>query len=186
MGASGMKALRQRAQEFAEAIGMAGAAGVALLVFAAAFAVATLAPAYEALHAAREREQRLAGRLSDAGGQRSPSGDDLEAQLAAFLKHFPAADDARQDILRLQGFAAKHGIELRRGEYRVAPESGTPLVRHQIALPVTGSYLSVRSFVAEALQQLPSVALTSVSLKRDSISSQEIEARLQFVLYTGS
>jgi hypothetical protein len=179
-----MRALQLRAQEFADAIGVAGVLGVALLVFAATFAAATLMPGYAELETAREREQRLAGRLANAADIRLAAGDRPEAQLAAFLKHFPPADDARQDILRLQGFAAKHGIELKSGEYRFAPESGTPLVRHQIALPVTGSYLGVRAFVAEALEQLPSVALTSISLKRDSISAQQIEARLQFVLYT--
>ncbi len=179
-----MNIVAARLQAFAEEIGTLGVVGIGLLVFALALALGLLQPLDEELRTARARVERLQARAASVEHSDGAARDDPQAQLAAFLKHFPPADDARQDILRLQSFAAHHGIELRSGEYRFAPETGTGLVRHQIALPVTGSYLEIRAFVTEALRELPSVALQSATLQRDSVAARQLEGRLQFVLYT--
>jgi hypothetical protein len=124
----------------------------------------------------------MARRMNEASSRGEGRKDDVQAELATFMHLFPPADEARQDILRLQGFAANHGIQLRSGEYRLAPERGIALVRHQIAFPVTGPYQSIRAFIAEVLAELPSAALEAASFKRDS--ARAIAARLQFALYT--
>ena len=167
---------------FLEDVGAPGVIGLGLLVFSLSLALGAVLPAYEELQFARAQYERLerAGTLaSDEAGK-----GDVRRELARFLQHFPPADDARQDILRLQAFAADHGIELRSGEYRFAPERGIDLVRHQVTFPVTGPYLDIRAFIAQALEQLPAAALESVSFRRDSQAARAVEARLQFALYT--
>jgi hypothetical protein len=158
--------------------------GIALVVFALAFGFAALLPAHQELDAARSQYQRLERRLDQSA--RHPAGANDAAALEAFYKHFPPHDVARQDLLRLQSVAQKHGIRLRSGEYRFSADAGTGLGRHQIVLPITGPYLNVRAFIAEALAELPSLALDSASFKRDTVAAREIEARLQFSLYTNA
>ncbi|MGH8665539.1 MAG: hypothetical protein ACREUX_14855 [Burkholderiales bacterium] len=179
-----MNGLVEALSRVVDGIGKPGIIGLGLLVFASSLAAAMVLPAYEALQAARAQYERIAQRMDATSSRRDGRKADIQTELATFMRHFPPADEARQDILRLQGFAANHGIQLRSGEYRLAPERGIELVRHQIAFPVTGPYQSIRAFIAEALAELPSAALESVSFKRDSVVAREIEARLQFALYT--
>lgn len=178
-----MSRLVSALSRFVDDIGTLGVIGLGLLVFASSVGVGLVLPAYEELQSARSQLERMARRMDEASGRRRGKGN-VQADLATFMRLFPPADEARQDILRLQGFAAHHGIQLRSGEYRLAPERGIELVRHQIAFPVTAPYHDIRAFIAEALEELPSAALESVSFKRDSIAAREVEARLQFALYT--
>jgi hypothetical protein len=166
-----------------EALGAPGVVGIGLLMFTLAFLLGALRPAYGELLALREREARALQRppRTDApgGGVR-----DAAADLAKFERWLPAADEARQELLRLQSFAERHGLQLQRGEYRAARQGELAVLRHQVQLPVKGEYADIRGFVTEALAELPSLALDAASLQRETASAKEIEGRLQYSLYT--
>jgi len=53
-------------------------------------------------------------------------------------------------------------------------------------LPVQGSYAQIRGFVSAVLEQVPAAVLEEVSLKRDSVESARVEARIRLTLYLGS
>jgi hypothetical protein len=186
VAASGVKALLELARQHVEAIGLAGVAGLGLLVFAAAFALTALAPAYEALETARFKRERALARLAAQSSDPAGKPESVADQLARFLGHFPSPDNARQALLQLHVIAARHGVQLRSAEYRVAADPGSGLLRHQVAVPVKGSYTSLRAFVADALEQLPSLALEAAAFKRDAVGVRDVEGRLQFTLYSSA
>jgi len=56
-------------------------------------------------------------------------------------------------------------------------------MQYQIKLPLTGSYIQIRRFINQVLNAMPSIALSDISIKREDISSEVIDARIQFTLY---
>jgi Tfp pilus assembly protein PilO len=167
-----------------EMLGVPGVLGLGMLAFALAFAQAALRPAMDERDSLREREVRAAKRV--AVTERRPTGTKaVEASIDRFVAWLPPADEARQQLLRLQAFADKRGLQLRSGEYRASPQRDPPVLRHQVLVPVKGKYADLRGFATEALAEVPSLALDAASLQRDSVSGREVEGRLQFSLYTG-
>ena len=52
-----------------------------------------------------------------------------------------------------------------------------------MVLPVAGSYVQIRQFITDVLQQLPALALSDLQITRDNAMSPTVEARLVFVLF---
>jgi len=181
LGTLDMTALTRRLTHELAILGRAGVIGLGLIAFSVAFVVQGLWPQYRELRSAHERHERLSQRPPATPGNTLVGVDD---QLGRFAKHFPAPDQARQDILQLQSFAATHGVELRSGDYRVVPDPASGLLRHQVVLPVRGQYPNLRAFVAEAFDQLPWLALSSASFARGAGAAPSIEGQLRFTLYT--
>ncbi len=85
---------------------------------------------------------------------------------------------------RLFKAAARSGLALDQGEYRLQGGSGGPgLLRYQIVLPAEASYPVLRSFLADALNANPGLALDALNLSRDRVESGELKAMLRFTLY---
>lgn len=101
--------------------------------------------------------------------------------------HSPALAPEAADVLRhLNEIAARAGLELERGEYRLTDARGAKYRAYQFTFPIYGSYSEVRDFLTRALNDVPALALVSVQMRRDSIDSSELEAVLGFTLYLGA
>lgn len=69
------------------------------------------------------------------------------------------------------------------GEYKLSCEAATRLCRYRVRLPLVGSYLQIRAFVEQSLQELPFASLDELSLRREGIASGELEAGLTLSLH---
>jgi hypothetical protein len=156
------------------ALGRSGALGLALLVAAAAFAMG-------AIPAQLERLQTLRARLD--APQVRPAPASPEEQMQAFYAYFPPLATLPDWLERIYGAAARRGLALEAGEYRLAPQPGSRLARYQVTLPVHGRYGQVRAFIADVLAQVPPAALEEVSFRRESIGDDALHVRLRFTLY---
>ncbi len=65
--------------------------------------------------------------------------------------------------------AARQSISLEQGEYKLLGSRGERLAAYQINLPIKGSDLQIRNFVAEVLNEVPVAALEDVSFQRQAI-----------------
>lgn len=108
---------------------------------------------------------------------------DLARQLLQFYGFLPSHDAIPDQIKRLLASADKHGLQLAQGDYKALPQPNTAMLRYQIVLPVKADYPKIISFLQSALQEMPSLALESMQLKRANIESSEVEARLQLVIF---
>jgi len=54
-----------------------------------------------------------------------------------------------------------------------------------VTFPVRGTYAQVRGFVNAVLDAVPAAALDEITLKRQAIGDQNLEARVRFTLYLG-
>lgn len=89
------------------------------------------------------------------------------------------------DATLRQMFAAAHdsGLSLDQGDYQLSRGQEDGQVRYQLTLPVEGTYIDIRDFIGQMLNDDPALALASVTLTRTAIEDQDVEATLQFVLY---
>jgi hypothetical protein len=155
-----------------------------LLLAVAGLWLAVLRPLQLEVEAA-ERQQRVQRegllRRADINREGNP-----QERLARFYAFFEGAESLPVRLFRLHAIARASGLELRRAEYRMHAQPGERLARYQIIMPVEGSYRSIRRFTAQALEEIPALALTQVKFQRRRISEGSAEAQIIFTLYLKS
>ena len=104
-------------------------------------------------------------------------------EIAVFYNQFPAGATLPKWLRLIDTAALKRHLVLNRGDYKLTQSKQGQLQRYEIVLPVSGSYMQIRQFIADALQQLPALALSDLQIKRDNAMSPIVEARLVFVLF---
>lgn len=159
-------------------IGWAGL-GTLLVAFVAAWSV--LLPQQENLSALRERLLAAQSRSRDGAEQAaSPA-----RQSSEFLRRLPTRSDvpAILGVVLEQAQSAELGLESGSYEWRPAREGA--FAQYRIALPVHGSYPSIRRFVEATLAAAPPVALESLRIARDDIEESVVDAEISFVIYLG-
>ncbi len=165
---------------------MPGVAGLCLLGLYLVFVAFTLAPAEARLERLRQNDilqqqkQRHSEHLVRVGR------DTPVEQLAVFYSYFSEAKSAPDWLDLIYQAAREHNLKLEQGEYRVARERAGQLTRYQITLPVKGSYLQIRGFLARALSDVPIASLDSIKFERQKVGDGTIEAKVKMTMYLGS
>lgn len=107
-----------------------------------------------------------------------------EPQRVDALDRLTDSRETPEALGRLFKAAGRAGLALDQGEYRLQGGSGgAGLMRYQIVLPAEASYPVLRSFLSEALNANPGLALDGLNLSRDRVESGELKATLRFTLY---
>jgi Tfp pilus assembly protein PilO len=183
MKSAELQNLMWRAKQCPRYLGRTGLAGLALLVLALGWAGNRLPDGYARLSDLQRNTASLHERLQRVAGSFDNAALTPQEQLTNFYSAFPDRRTVSDHLEGLYRTAAVHGVTLSQGEYRAKRESEGMLVRYQIALPVSGHYLSVRKFLNESLKLNPFLALDNVSVQRNKINDTTVEARLQLTLY---
>lgn len=117
----------------------------------------------------RERQRRQA--LSPA------------ARLEEFYRFFPAQQTAPDWLEKIHEAAAKQGLQLPQGDYRLVRDNGTHLAAYQVTYPMKGSYLQLRRFLTQVLREVPIASLDDVGLRRDTVGQAEVQATVKLTLH---
>ena len=102
--------------------------------------------------------------------------------IPKFYDLLPRQKDVNSKITTILNVATNNGLAIDKVEYD-QPLSTSPLIQYQIKLPLKGNYIQIRQFIDQVLNTLPSIALNDISLRREDITTNQLEARLQFTLY---
>jgi Tfp pilus assembly protein PilO len=172
-------------REEVERLGWPGVAGAGLAAAAAALWFSAVAPLGEEAARLRAEAERLHERYR-AGRTLAREKPGAAEQLAAFYAYFPPPQSSPEWLGRIHAAAEAKGLQLVAGEYKLERRADSKLARYQITLPVQGSYAQVRGFVGEVLAAVPAAVLEEVTLKRESVDSPKVEARIRLTLYLGS
>lgn len=130
----------------------------------------------QALAAGRKLERERKARQSD------PQADRV-IRLAEFEARLPQAEGALQAVRHMHRSAAEHDVVLSTGEYRLVSEPGGRLQRYQITLPADGTYPDLRAWMADVLNELPTMALDELSIKRNAVGDSRVQARVRWSFY---
>ena len=152
------------------------------------FAVTLYALRRSARAGARHPPGRSRAPARAAADERVPAGakGTVAEQLAAFYAFFPPAQSSPDWLGKIHAAAKAKGLVLQSGEYKLERSTDSRLARYQIVLPVTGSYAQLRGFVGQVLADVPAAALEEITLRRESVASPRLEARIRLTLFLGS
>lgn len=167
-------------------LGVIGKIGLGLLVVSSIYFFSVVVPQESDLRKLKERAETLQAQAlskqtsGDAESGVKMSGDQA---LQAFYDFFPRVDSSPFWIRELVRIAQKHGVELSSSEYRLVNDNDARLARYEMILPVKGKYSQVRAFMAAALEAVPAMAISAIAIKRENVTSEKLEVRLEVNLY---
>lgn len=170
----------------ANRLGAAGKTGLGLIVVSMIYFFSALLPQESDLQKLKERAGIL--RMQEQA-QQNPGETDGAKKLSAdqalqvFYDFFPRIDSSPFWIRELVQLAKKHGVELNSSEYRLVNENDARLARYEMILPVKGRYPQIRAFMSAALEAVPAMAISAIAMKRENITSDRLEVRLEINLY---
>ena len=149
--------------------------GLALVVAAAGLHFFGVEPANERAAALRAQQSSLRANLA----VKAPVVETSEQKAAAFYGGLPVTG-ALETVDAIHRAAAKHGVKVTTGEYRLLREGGARVVRYQITLPARASYPRLRNWLADVMSLAPSLALDEVNFRREDAGQDAVDARVRF------
>lgn len=167
-------------------LGAMGKIGVGLIVIAGIYFFSAVSPQESTLQKLKERADKLQIQAlskqvpSDSEAGRKMTGDQA---LQAFYDFFPQIDSSPFWIREIVRIAKKNNVELSSSEYRLVNESDARLARYEMILPIRGSYAQLRAFMSDALETVPAIAISAIAIKRESVTTEKLEVRLEINLY---
>lgn len=181
MGTVNHQAIMTWLHYHARQLGWQGMLGLALLLLSGVLLLFWLLPGKAHIE---QREQELVvlresmpqhqGRFAD----RSP-----QATLNTFYGFLPTENEATRLLGVMLTTANEHGLTPEKADYALVRSPAAAFTRYQISLPVRGSYVEIRMFANQVLQRIPSAALNEITLKRQDIHTEALEARLRFTVF---
>ncbi len=163
--------------------GWPAAIGVVLLIFALGMQAIGVPKLQAQATDARAAHEALRKRALQAPKPQDASREQYAALLASLPSGANASSDAVKAIHRI---AATHGVYLATGEYRVVREGSDKLQRYQITLPATSNYPKLRAWLTDVMNEMPTIALDEISLRREDVGTEQIDARVRFTLFLKS
>lgn len=174
-------------RETLQRLGVPGLLGIAIFAGSIVYGLAGVLPAREqladALDAAAARRTASQTSTSAAQAATPPAPQTPAEQLDRFYAALPQQTAATESLTAIYQAAARAGITLQRGEYRLVADKDSALVRYQIIVPVQGEYAQLRGFLREALTAVPHMGLEEVNFERQSIMQSEVNARIRFTVF---
>ena len=164
-------------------LGVLGMLGLLGLFGCVLMGLISLMPAEQAL---QQKTQELALLRQQPIGNvevQTPKLNDGQA-LEKFYQQFPPVSDLSKILAQIHQLALDKGIHLVVGEYKMAPDVNNPrLMRYAIVFPVQSNYKNLHNFIASASEKFPTLGLSEVSLKRDSVKDDAAQIKLSYVLF---
>lgn len=101
-----------------------------------------------------------------------------ENQLYLLL---PTKDKANEQISIVLNLAAQSGLQVDKVAYTQSLENH--VLQLQMNLPIEGKYVQIRQFIHDVLKEIPTLALSELSLRRDDMMTDKLNAQIDLILY---
>ena len=179
--------LQWQAKQFAKQLGLAGWVGLALIIISIGFYLTTFLPVQSELSASQDNLVQLKKDNANQNVKLKTVQRDSVNEIRNFYAAFPNGASLSNSLRLIQKIAIKHKLELNHGDYKLvltqlAPQN-TELVRYEIRLPISGKYIQIRTFIADVMNEIPSLALTEMQIKRESSTSPLVDVQMVFVMF---
>jgi Tfp pilus assembly protein PilO len=106
-----------------------------------------------------------------------------QARLEALLAAFPQRRQLPEELARLNETLAAAGVRVDSAEYQPDSAKGGDFSALTVIMVVKLPYRRLRALFDAVREEMPTVAIDDVQLKRDAIGATEAEARLRFKLF---
>lgn len=156
--------------------GLGVAAGALVLILCAAVAL-------QSWRSAEHQRAQLQMRLATPVTERRVEPVDDAQLVTNYYGALPSAAEMPAILESLLRQAQANGIALGAGEYRMQAGALQRSIGYRIRFPMDGDAAAIQAFVLGALNRHPSLALDSLSMRRETPGAQRVEASVQFVLW---
>ena len=155
-------------------LGIAGQAGLAAFVAAAALAVVVLVPAHNGLLSLQTQLLRAQHPAAAAG---------ISGAVPHLMASLPTRSEMPAVIGQMLAQAQAAGVALDKGRYAYEPAKGGTIGRYEVEFPVSAGYPAIRTFVNGTLTAVPAAALEKLRLERKAVGEQNVNADIGFVVF---
>ncbi|OGA95375.1 MAG: hypothetical protein A3G27_03260 [Betaproteobacteria bacterium RIFCSPLOWO2_12_FULL_66_14] len=169
----------ERMRWLRDELGIAGMISLALVGLAFLFLHVGVKPLQQRSEELREAVRSAA---QAASPERAMRGATPAAKLAAFYEFFNAGEQAADWLAKLEAIAKGAGIKLGSGDYHMH-KTATRMERYEITLPLAGSYAQIRTFLENALIEIPVMSLDQVAFRRERASELQVQAEVRVTLH---
>jgi len=177
-----MSGLLRQLESLRHQLGWTGLAGLALIGLGLLFGAMTVWPAQHQLQKKQHELAWLGTQPTQPVTAQAPVLDDAQA-LQKFYQQFPPVTEISTILEQIHQLAQNKGIRLSVGEYKLTNDAVNPNVqRYEIIFPVEAHYKNLRDFITAASAQFPTLGLTEINIKRDSIGESAAQIKLNYVL----
>jgi hypothetical protein len=107
---------------------------------------------------------------------RPAAGNGLEAYYAAL----PNEEERFILLKRVLLSAREKGVFPPQADYKLESEAMTKTTRYRLSLALQGRFSDIQAFLVDVLNENRSIAVDSISVKRESLEKPDVEARVQF------
>lgn len=161
-------------------LGWQGQLGASLILASLLFLFLVALPKAQLLQTLQMKhaEQKL-NATHQVNAQAAHTEFNVEQQFYVLLPHKSQANSKISTLLQA---ASASGLTTDKVDYTQLTLASA-IVQYHINLPAQGSYKQIRQFINQALNALPSLALDEVSLRREDVASETLDAQIQFTLY---
>lgn len=180
-----MIALRSEIQRLLRRTGWIGVIGLALLGGSLVFYAAMVLPLQMESRQLEASQEKLERSILEMKRGKAAAAPTSAMQLAAFYDFFPGFNRIDELVARIYAVAKHQHISLANGQYKLAEDASGKLYRYQITLPLDASQIQISRFLAEILAEIPALSLDDISLKRETIGTPTVNARLRLTLFLG-
>ncbi|WP_374668356.1 hypothetical protein [Acinetobacter sp.] len=105
-----------------------------------------------------------------------------EDSIKAFEGILVPYEDIPDTVRSVLQLAEDEGLSIERGEYRAEPEQNGRYLRYKMNLPVKGRSSAIYKFMRAVLLTHGNLTLDGLQFKRESIGSEIIEAKIQWIV----
>ena len=155
-------------------LGIAGQAGLAAFVAAAALGIAVLLPAHRAL-------QNLYVELAQV--QHPSAAVRMTEAVPALVASLPMRAQIPDVISKIYAQAQSAGVSIDKGRYAYVPAKAGSIGRYEMEFPVSAAYPAIRTFINGTLTAVPAASLEKVRFERKAVGEQVVNADVGFVVF---
>lgn len=112
--------------------------------------------------------------------------DNAQQALAATYARLPGDRSSNATLADLLRSAKAQGLATDAVQFHTEASRLPGVVRHQVQVPVKGSYVALRSWIATTLQLHRGISLDSLHVKRKDALTGELEAQVSWSLWADS
>jgi cell division protein FtsL len=104
-------------------------------------------------------------------------------RLNSFLKLLPPVAAKAESVKSLMKIAENQNLQLNEISYKTVTRLHDPISYYHIEFSLVANYADIQRFVSELMYQLNFVSIESLSLSRESVKEDVVEAKFHLVLH---
>lgn len=107
----------------------------------------------------------------------------LESPASKFYKQLPDSDQLKPMLEFIFKLKTDKKLTIDTINYELEEQAEISFASYKIQAPVTGTYLDLMKFVQKILETYPNIALSNISISRESSQVNLINAEIELLVY---